>query len=342
MILKSLAPVLVYEVADSLEKMGVKTRKELFNPGMDKKVRQERQNFLKKDILQSSLPPETKEKMGLNFEELFYDMNVVVKGNELLDMNYETYTEDISTDFAFWDSLYGIPNVMLNTILSCFGFEFTVEDVFSTLEETFAQILEIVNSKLTGKRYSYSVYKLFSRSRNLELQDKIFILYRYRLVTSLQYLEQIIPPLTVMKGDVLILDLKAFVRKYQATVVVIVGKELQSLDTEFGNNIICELEESVPDKRFYPLNRKLRNNIHYLSVEVLDEDEIKLVDLYQKVYFQQVIQHIREQLYIDIDDESIMMTNFLHECKEKGISKEELDQNYKKYYLNFYYYGSLE
>jgi hypothetical protein len=154
--------------------------------------------------------------MGLNFEELVYDMNVVVKGNELLDMNYETYTEDISADFAFWDSLYGIPNVMLNTILSCFGFEFTVEDVFSTLEETFAQILGIVNSKLTGKRYSYSVYKLFSRSGNLELQDKIFILYRYRLVTSLRYLEQIIPPLTVMKGDVLILDLKAFVRKYQA------------------------------------------------------------------------------------------------------------------------------
>jgi hypothetical protein len=89
-----------------------------------------------------------------------------------------------------------------------------VEDVFSNLEETFVQILEIVNNELTGERYSYSVYKLFSRNKSLASKDKNFILYRYRLVASLQYLKQIIPQVTVMQGNKLILDLKAFVRKY--------------------------------------------------------------------------------------------------------------------------------
>jgi hypothetical protein len=125
-------------------------------------------------------------------------------------------------------------------------------------------------------------------------------------------------------------------------VIVIVGNEIQAFDTEFGKDITSKLKKVITDKQFYRLNRKLRNNIHYLNIEVLNEEEIKIVELYQNVYIQQLVQYIRGQLYIDIDDESIMMTNFLHECKARGISKEELDQNYEKYYSNFYYNVFLE
>lgn len=342
MFLKSLAPVLVYEVADSLEKIDIMMKKDFFNSGMNKKVQQERQKFLKRDILKSSLPGETQKEMGLNFNELVYDMNVILKDDELLDMNYEIFMEDITGDFEFWDSLFGIPNAVVNAIISGLGFDFKLENVFTSNKENFVKLSEIAESELAGQRYSYSVYKLFSRGKNLELQDKVFILYRYRLLSSIHHLERVIPQLTIMRDNVVIVDGKAFFRKYKATVIEIVGKELLLLNSAFGQDIAKQIEEKIIDKRFFSLNRKLRNNIHYSNIEVLEAEEINLVDMYQNAYIDLLVQYIKDKLYIDIDDECKTMTSFLNECMKKGIRRGEIEKNYEKLYLRYYYTGSLE
>lgn len=61
--LKSIAPVLVYEVANSLEIIGIISKKEFFNVNMNKRVQKERQKFCHKPIPKSSLPSEIQEKM---------------------------------------------------------------------------------------------------------------------------------------------------------------------------------------------------------------------------------------------------------------------------------------
>ena len=46
--LMTIAPVIVYEVAESLELMGIVSKKTFFNPGMDKRVQKEREKFVKR------------------------------------------------------------------------------------------------------------------------------------------------------------------------------------------------------------------------------------------------------------------------------------------------------
>ena len=52
--------------------------------------------------------------------------------------------------------------------------------------------------------------------------------------------------------------------------------------------------------------------------------------------------HVKEHIYIEIDEECKTMTGFLKECMDKKIGDEELHRNYEKYYLKYYYTGSLD
>lgn len=71
--LKTMAPVLVYELANSLEIIGIMPKRKFFRPGMGKRTQDERQNFCHEIITKptSTLPSEIQDKMGLNFDKRF-------------------------------------------------------------------------------------------------------------------------------------------------------------------------------------------------------------------------------------------------------------------------------
>ena len=343
MFLKDLAPVITYEVAMALEIMGIQKKEVFFNQGMNKRVRDEREKFLKKRIVKSSTAKEIIDVMGLDFENKAYDMNILLKDGKLVDMNYETFNENITDNFEFWDSLFGMPKVMLNTMIkSLNNTDVTIDDLYSVLDVQINRIVEKVEKALKIKRYSYSVYKLFSKSSKLEIQDKIFILYRYRLVTSIDKLEKILPNINVEYKNRKICDIKSFFRKYRAVVINVIGEELKYFNSYFAQSMQNDIEMLITDKSFWSLNRKLRNNIHYVETETLTEEEISIVDMYQHVYMDIIEKHVKEHIYIEIDEECKTMTGFLKECMDKKISDEELHRNYEKYYLKHYYTGSLD
>ena len=90
--LSMIAPVLVYELADSLEKLKwINSKKDFFEPGIYNKVQKERMRVLKSVIVDSKRAVSASEQMGLDFTKKVYDMNIVISGNKLLDMNYETF-----------------------------------------------------------------------------------------------------------------------------------------------------------------------------------------------------------------------------------------------------------
>lgn len=343
--LKSIAPVLVYEVANSLEIIGIMPKKEFFNVNMNKRVQKERQKFCHKPIPKSSLPSEIQEKMGLNFDEKVYDMDIILNTDcsELLYMNYEIYIEmeELADDFDFWDSLFGMPEKIADIIFSALGFDVCMERLFAIADERISEILKTIESDIECRRYSYSVYKLFSKSAQLSMQDKIFILYRFRLVASIEHLEKLLPDIKMEQDGVCIIDLKAFFRKYKAMVIGILYEDLRVLNSKFSMALFDEIEKKISDKSFFPINRKIRDNIHYSKVEMMSDNEIEIIDRYQDTYINIIKEHMLDELYIDIDEECLTMTGFLEEIHAKGISVEELDKHYVSYYYKYLRQGKL-
>lgn len=333
--LMTIAPVIVYEVAQSLELLGIVSKKVFFNPGMDKRVQTEREKFLKRKIVKSSQPQLIEQEMGLNFKEKTYDINILVRDNELLDMNYELFNTNIKEDFEFWDSLFGLPKSFVNTLFSCLDINKRIEDVYATIDENLSELSEKIEQEIVCERYSYSVQKLFSEADGLEDIDKILILYRYRLVTSAIRIEKVVPDFNISIGETRVFDIKAFIRKYKAAVICIIGSELDTMNTKFAQRIQAEIQSKIGDGTFQRINRKLRNNIHYQRTEVLTDKEIDMLDKFQTVYYEIIINHFKENIFIDIDKECKTMTGFLKACQNKGMSKADIDKYYDYYYIKY-------
>lgn len=339
--LMTIAPVIVYEVAESLELMGIVSKKTFFNPGMDKRVQKEREKFVKRIIVKSSQPQLIEKEMGLNFKEKVYDINILVRDNELMDMNYELFNRNIKEDFEFWDSLFGLPKGLINTLLSCLNVNKRIEDVYEAIDGTLNELAEKMEQELACERYSYSVQKLFSEADGLEDIDRILILYRYRLVTSAIRIEKVVPDFNISIGEIKVFDIKAFIRKYKAVVICIIGSELKAMNTGFAQNIQADIQSKIGDGPFWGINHKLRNNIHYQRTEVLTENEIEMLDKYQTVYFEIISYHFQKNTFIDIDKECKTMTGFLNACQNKGMGKEEIDKYYYYYYMKYVLFGRV-
>lgn len=339
--LMTIAPVIVYEVAESLELMGIVSKKTFFNPGMDKRVQKEREQFVKRIIVKSSQPQLIEKEMGLNFKEKVYDINVLVRDNELMDMNYELFNKNIKEDFEFWDSLFGLPKGLINTLFSCLNINKRIEDVYATIDESLSELAEKMEQEFVCERYSYSVQKLFSEADGLEDIDKILILYRYRLVTSAIRIEKAVPDFNISVGEIKVFDIKAFIRKYKAVVICIIGSELKAMNTVFAQNIQADIQSKIGDGPFWGMNRKLRNNIHYQRTEVLTENEIDTLDKFQTVYFEIISSHFQKNTFIDIDKECKTMTGFTKACHEKGMSKADIDKYYYYYFMKYVLFGRV-
>lgn len=339
--LMTIAPVIVYEVAESLELMGIVSKKTFFNPGMDKRVQKEREQFVKRIIVKSSQPQLIEKEMGLNFKEKVYDINVLVRDNELMDMNYELFNKNIKENFEFWDSLFGLPKGLINTLFSCLNINKRIEDVYATIDESLSELAEKMEQEFVCERYSYSVQKLFSEADGLEDIDKILILYRYRLVTSAIRIEKAVPDFNISVGEIKVFDIKAFIRKYKAVVICIIGSELKAMNTEFAQNIQADIQSKIGDGPFWGMNRKLRNNIHYQRTEVLTENEIDTLDKFQTVYFEIISSHFQKNTFIDIDKECKTMTGFTKACHEKGMSEADIDKYYYYYYMKYVLFGRV-
>lgn len=335
--LAMIAPVLVYELADTLEKLKwINSKKEFFENGIYKKVQKERMRVLKSIIVDSKRAVPASEQMGLDFTEKVYDMNIVLSGNKLLDMNYETFVDSI-TDMDFWNSLFGFPKRTINTLLDELGTSRTIEQ-FYEMDDVSAILTEYANrldTRLCPQKYSYSSYKLFFKSSSLDDIDKYFILYRYRMISSTLLLERMFPSLRLEINGACIVDVSSFMRKWKAVIIEVLGRELKGLNTIFGERIRLEINRRVIDKSFFQSNRKLRNNSHYQKTDVLSSEEISIIDRYQNIYLQTLESIILEQFDISIDEECRYMTAFTKDCSERGLSYADIKRDYPNNYLNY-------
>ena len=340
--LKLLAPMYAYEIANSLQNLGVMNKSDFFNPGMDKKIQAERMKAIKHIIVNSSKNEEVTQEMGLNFNSKVYDINIILRNNELLGMNYEDFMDKINEeDYAFWESLFDFPRRTLASFMTSLKIDINLSDVFEKNSELLSQSASKVESELLCSRYAYSAHSLFLNSNNLDITDKVFALYRYRMISSVNNIEAAFPSFSISVGDDCTISLTKFFRKYKALIIEIIGEELKNMDTVFSNNIKSSLDAHITNKKFWTLNRTLRNNLHYVKTQSLTQDELKVVDQYQPIYLSIINTHILKELNIKVDKECITMTNFLKACQRKGLSKTDIEKYYYFYYVKFLITGRV-
>lgn len=343
MFIKGLAITFTYELSVCLEKCGILDKNTFFKPNMKKRVREERQ-WLHQDITNSRKMKNKISEMGLNFDELVYDLNLIVKDDKILDMNFEEFGED--QDLDFWNSVFYLNEQTMETIFKVFDEKFKIEiskPLYEVTNQYLTQkILNSVKCKIDGTRYSYSSFKLFSKSENLKIVDKVFILYRYRLVSSIIMIDKIFKgnELKVSIEPLFNLDFNKYLRKYRALVICIVGNDLMKMNTLFSKTILNAINDKI-DEKFFPLNRKMRDNIHYSVINNFSDEDLLYLDEMQYAYLDIIYNYFIDNMNLNINDDDILMTNFLNCCKEKELTTEEIKANYEKLYLEYYYTGNI-
>ena len=271
-------------------------------------------------------------------------MNVVIKNNKILDINFEQFGEDENLDF--WNSVFYLNEQVIETIFKVFDekFESNISKKLYKMTDAYIseKILNSIKNKINGKRYSYQSYKLFSKSTVLDTIDKIFILYRYRLISSIILIEKVFygKELKISIDPLFNLDFKNYIRKYKAISICIVGDELMKMNTDFSNSILKDISNQI-DAKFFPLNRKVRDNIHYSRINEFSNEEIEYLDTKQSEYLNIIYKHFINKINLDINNDDIFMTNFLKCCKAKGLNAETIKENYEKLYLEYYLTGKI-
>ena len=260
-------------------------------------------------------------------------------------MNFEEFGEN--QDLDFWNSVFYLNEQTVETIFKVFDEKFNVEvskPLFKITDQYLTQrVLNKVKFKIDGTRYSYSSFKLFNKSENLETVDKIFILYRYRLVSSIITIGAIFEgnELKVTVEPFFNLDFNNYLRKYRALIICIVGNDLMKMNTAFSKTLLNVINNKI-DEKFFPLNRKIRDNIHYSVISTFSEEELSYLDKMQHIYLDIIYNYFINNMNINIDNDDILMTNFLNCCRENELTTEEIKTNYENLYLEYYYTGSID
>lgn len=341
--LKFYAPVFVHELVGALDKLGIVPKSEQCSLDVQNFIKTERQRALKDVIANSTRAPNAVKEMGLDFSQEVYDINVIVHDKTLLDTNFGTYTDPLE-NIDLWNKLFATPKGLLSVFAKAFSERNSALDlhaIWQAIEDELDTYAHRADEALSCKRYSYSSCRLFKSAPELTLNDRIFILYRFCLISSASIVPNIIPSLLLKLGEESIVDTARFFRKYRALVIEILRPEYKALSTPFTDKILADLETDVTEKSFFSLNRSIRNNVHYETTNVLSDEQITIVDRYQSVYLDTVMKHFMSCMTIDIDKQCLSVTAYFNACMDKGMSKEDVSRHALLRYIVYRLTGKL-
>lgn len=264
------------------------------------------------------------EDMGINWESSCYDINLVVKDNNVINLNVEDY--GIKPD-EFWRRLPTIVKSASDGALASVSSEITTEVFLEYGKEKIIENSKRLENFLSGTRYSYSSYELFYKAKELTVEDKVFIMYRYRLIYLAYAFLNSLEGMLVQIGTVgtntyhIEFDMKSYVRKHVAMVCEIIHidlDKLKTLQTPFQKALQKDIDNKIGEKSFFPLNRKLRNNLHYsLGTTPLSKKELNVIDKYQPIYIECVLKQCQRKMTVNINEDVKKDTEFLRMLAKK-------------------------
>lgn len=339
------SPVLIYEAYFYLKNNNLIEEEKFYrSEELKNKVKDYRILTTKKKIKESDYIETITKKMGIEFGEDIYDINVIVKKNKVKRFNFAEYNKKEEKEFLEMCYLTNeeFSKVCFKEIvkLSDSDYNNIINDI---LDKKSDEIREL-EGRLTGIRYSYKSSKIFKNS-SIKENDKIFILYRINILQTIIELRKFFrkKEITASINNKTILDTDKFINKIIALEIDILGNDIRSLNTEYIAKLQQKLDEKMlqGNKDFYSLSRKLRNNIHYEKIEELDLNTYNNIEVLQDNYIDLVYDIMIKELFFNLDEDDILMNNFFKYCIENNISQEEIELNYENYYTQYYFQKSI-
>ena len=330
--LKTILPVLVYETSVCLNNTSGFSKSAFLGEEMESFIKDERHS-IKRNIVQSSKTLKTASEMGLDFNSKTYDIVITLKNNTLLYLNYEKYFDDINNSEK-WGYLFTYPRAILTAIFMAYKFDYNVNEIITGLSSVITKTSESIDLFFSGEQYSYSVYKLFNNKQNITDLDKAFIMYRYRMISSIEQIEKTIPEILPDYNYFDIINFHLFFIKWKAVFIDIVGRELMVLNTEFSKDLLQKIDSSVSSS-FYKSNRAIRNNLHYTNISYPEKKDMELIKTAQDSYLGIIKEVFDKCITIEVDNECQKMTAFSHYCSEHNIPLSELEKYNHYYYVKF-------
>lgn len=261
------------------------------------------------------------EDMGISWGSICYDINLVVKDNNVINLNIEDY--GIEPD-EFWTNILIIAKSASDGALATVSSKITTEVFLKYGKEKIIENSKRLQDYLSGTRYSYSSCVLFSKAKDLTVEDKVFIMYRYRLIYLAYAFLNSLEGMLVQIGTAgtntynIEFDMKSYVRKHVARVCEMIHIDLETLQTPFQKALQKDIDNQIREKSFFPLNRKLRNNLHYsLGTTPLSKKELNLIDKYQPIYIECVLKQCQRKMTVNINKDVKETTEFLRMLAKK-------------------------
>lgn len=252
-----------------------------------------RQRFLKKkaEIGKPHLDSIRKE-MGLDLDYFVYDIILTVdekNRSKLYSINLGIWDlERIEKEkLKLFNSLVGFPEKLIKELFC----EMTDQEVADDLLKRLDVACEIQAAKLDNMispvKYPYAS-AVFFKDPTLGKQDKYIVMYYYSYFSLFDMLDAFVPKLQ-MNGEMKNINISYSMMKLKAMLIVVFGEVISEMDTTMVKNIKKQMEDYFGKSDEFILNRRLRNNLHYNSVDKLSVMELEKIDVFQRKYMKIVL-----------------------------------------------------
>lgn len=339
-IISHFSPVFIHEMYSYLNGEKIIDGKDFFKSDeLKKSVSKYRMRATKQRINESDFISKISTDMGISFDKDIYDINVVVNDKCVKKINFSEF--DIRENNTFFSNCYAtnidIARELIKMVLKIDENEY--EKILDCIIEDLTNETNDFEKMLSGERYSYKSSKLF-KNTNIKDIDKYFIMHNYNVLQLLLVLKIFFSDknVKICNQSNLNIQTQKCIDKLCAVEIELIGNQIKDINTDFTNHLSNKIDEIVLNKNvdFFKLNRKIRNNIHYSKIEKIEEELYENISNIQEVYIRQVLETFENELFFELDEEDTNINNFFQYCIENDIDKEEIDNNYEDYYVQFY------
>ena len=221
--------------------------------------------------------------MGVDFDHYVFDMTIICDSElELFDTNFRMWEYQVKNQEQF-ENLNAIVNTPLTWSKRFLGEYY--EKIFELLDELSDKYLEKIK-KCNLESHSYPSCKLFNNK--LSIDEKIYIMQRYGLIKSMIWFENIFKEKMKLEIGDLKFDFERFFFKIKAIVIEIIGNDRKNCNYEIIKQLLITNDKTI-DSKFFKINRKMRDNIHYSKINQLNNEEIEILKKYQDIYLKNMI-----------------------------------------------------
>lgn len=220
--------------------------------------------------------------MGIDFDNYVFDLVLSLNKEELLDINFRNWDYNKKENFELIDGIVATPLKWAQVLMP---------NIYDKLQEKLNDISNIYKNRICDKkinRKSYSTYKLFYKSK-ISNEDKLYILQRYGLIKTTLFIDSIMKEKISFNIGEFNFDFQRFIIKCKATIIEMFWNDKKSNCSINILDEIFDINEKVIDKKFYSINRKSRNNLHYCDFHNITKNENEVLINNQDKYLINVL-----------------------------------------------------